>query len=171
MSAHRRRRSGAQGTARLRLRRAAGALALCAAALAAGSCAADAARPSVAGEALGIAGAQAASVLPLADGAQEASLPDGFEDEAVPLAGCEDVRADEGGGLVGFSRKGDAADALAWLRACAEEKGWTAVESGLDGCATFVKGKGRYRWMLATCTQAGDWSSVVVQYATAPEGD
>lgn len=98
--------------------------------------------------------------------ASDAGPPAGFEDEALRLEARCDVRADERNGVLGFSCAGGAAETLAALEGELRAKGWSSVSSGYEGTGSFVKEKGRYRWMFVACIDVGDWTSVVVRYTT-----
>ena len=105
------------------------------------------------------------------DGAAEATsedggdpAPEGFEDEALALAGREDVRTDASARVVGFTTQGEAAAAFEEAAAELEGKGWTQVESGMPACGTFVKRDGTYRWLFVSGVQVGKGASMVVHY-------
>lgn len=92
-----------------------------------------------------------------------ASLPVEFESEVIAADGFDEVLVAGGGSIVGLLGRGPATHVHAELCAELEEKGWTAVESGQGGTSTFVKAKGRYTWLLLSCSEAGEWVGIVVQ--------
>lgn len=88
-------------------------------------------------------------------------LPEAFSSEVGILPGAQDVRAYEGGAIVGYTVSDAADQALARLVSHMEARGWTSVPLG-DTCgATFVKQGGSCTWVLATCTQMDKVTSVV----------
>lgn len=95
-----------------------------------------------------------------------ARAPDGFEDEVLSLHGKEDTRVDERARVVGFTMAGVSEEMFQAVSCELEALGWIRVESGLPNCGTFVKEEGSYRWLFVSCVQAGESTSVVVQYAT-----
>ncbi|MBQ9043539.1 MAG: hypothetical protein IJ111_12095 [Eggerthellaceae bacterium] len=91
------------------------------------------------------------------------SAPDGFMEEIGLIAGARDLRMS--GSVVGFAVDDSGADVLEMLCAHMEQRGWTGVPFGGAEGATFLKEGGRYSWALAVCTQVGDATSVVIQFA------
>lgn len=91
------------------------------------------------------------------------SVPDEYAEEIGFMAGARDVRAS--GSVVGFVVDGACDDAYEKLCAHMELKGWAAVPISAMTGATFVKESGRYTWALATCTQVGNATSVVLRFA------
>lgn len=92
-----------------------------------------------------------------------ASLPVEFESEVIAADGFDEVLVAGGGSIVGLFGRGSAAHVHAELCAELEEKGWVAVESGQGSISTFVKAKGRYTWLLLSCSEADEWVGIVVQ--------
>lgn len=100
----------------------------------------------------------------LADaGAVQSAVPEAIEREVGFPPGARDVRVGASGQVVGYLVDGDPAPALAQLEERLGSRGWTAVPlGGLDG-ATFLKEDGEYTWALATCTQSGSATCVVIR--------
>lgn len=97
----------------------------------------------------------------VADGLE--AVPIAFLDEAGLLPGARDVRVSVDGTVVGYLLDLDADEALALLLSQMEAHGWAGVSlGGVDGY-TFLKDSGCYTWVLATCTQVGDATSVVMR--------
>lgn len=96
--------------------------------------------------------------------ASEANVPDEFSAEVGLLLGARDVRASEQGVLVvGYVVDGDCSDVARRLEAHMEARGWTGVALGKAAGATFAKSSGSCTWALATCTQVGSDTSVVMR--------
>ena len=93
----------------------------------------------------------------------DAQVPDAFAREIGFPPGAADIRVDETGTVVGYSVAEDADCALDGLKEHMESLGWTAVPLGGEKGATFVKSSGACTWALATCTQIGDGTSVVMR--------
>ena len=98
------------------------------------------------------------------------ALPLGFADEVLAVAGRDEARVDEQARVVGFSVAGADEDAFLSLADELEGNGWMRIESGSATCGSFSKSGGSYRWAFVSCVQVGEWTSVVVQYATTDEG-
>ena len=95
-----------------------------------------------------------------ADGAE---IPEALSQEVGFIAGARDIRIDASGTVIGYSVSGQSSGTLANLTEHMRALGWSSVPlGGMEG-ATFVKQDGEYTWALATCTQAGDSTSVVVR--------
>ena len=94
-----------------------------------------------------------------------APVPEGFQDEVLSLEGCEDVRVGADGAVVGFVERVGAQEAFASLRGELEDAGWMAIGSGRDDCGSFVKDKGRFTWLFASCVPSGSATSVVISIA------
>lgn len=90
------------------------------------------------------------------------AVPEGFEREVVALAGRSEVRAAAQGEVVGYVESMSADQAFSRLSDELAGKGWVAVDGGEATCGTFLKSEGRFRWLFATCTQAGDAAAVVL---------
>ena len=103
-------------------------------------------------------------------GEDNGGLPEGFEEEVLQLDGREDVRVDEGNGLVGFSCRGEVGETLRSIEEDLLMCGWESVGSGSEGWRSFVKDEGRYRWMFVECVDVGDSVSVVVRFETTGKG-
>lgn len=92
----------------------------------------------------------------------DVELPDAFSREIGLLPEARDVRVDAAGTVVGYVVSGQAEDVLADLIVHMEARAWSAVPlGGVDG-VTFVKASGSCTWALATCTQTGESTSVVI---------
>lgn len=113
---------------------------------------------------------QVANLLRQADRLEQADVPDGFEDEVMPLARCRERRCDADAHVVGFSMDAGVDESLDAVRRQLAAKGWDEVPSGVDGCSTFAKSNGRYRWAFVQCVPMGGWTSVVIRYELG-EGD
>ena len=88
-------------------------------------------------------------------------VAESFERDIGFLPGARDVRAS--GPVVGYLVDGGCDEVMEALQAHMAGRGWTCVPlGGIDG-ATFVKRSGACTWALATCTQVGDATSVVVR--------
>jgi hypothetical protein len=94
-----------------------------------------------------------------------AERSDAFAAELVSLSGRECARLDEGSRIVGWSCEGEVADAQEHLRDELSAKGWKAVDAGQEGCESFTKADGEYRWAFASFAQVGNSVSVVLQFA------
>lgn len=88
--------------------------------------------------------------------------PDGFEDELFPVAGYREVRHSADGRVVGLTAAGKPSAVFERCREQMEARGWTGIDSGQSGRATFLKEQGRYRWACLDCTEAGDDTAVVI---------
>ena len=106
---------------------------------------------------------KALDVLEEEDGSQRRKLPSGYEDEIGVPVRARDVRTSAEGSVVGYVVDGKASDALEELRAMLGAKGWSAMGLGGVEGATFAKQDSGYRWIMATCTQVADKTSVVVR--------
>ena len=96
-----------------------------------------------------------------ASSAKGGPLPELFEQEVgLPLR-SRDVRVDESGTVVGCTVDADAGEVLAGIRLEMEKRGWHEVPLGEIEGSTFVKNMGSYSWVLVTCTQVGNSTSVV----------
>lgn len=93
----------------------------------------------------------------------DAQPPGSFAAEVGFLPGARDVRVDETGSVVGYVVDGEAAGTAVALTRHMEARGWSAVSLGDVEGATFVKPDGACTWVLATCTQAGRYTSVVMR--------
>ena len=96
-----------------------------------------------------------------ADVAAAGQPPDAFLAEAGFPAGAYEVRANAYGNVVGCVVDADEDTSFDAVCEVLEAKGWRGVSlSGVTG-ATFVKQSGSLRWMLVTCTQAGEATCIV----------
>ena len=95
-----------------------------------------------------------------------ASVPGYFAEEVGLPEAYRDVRVDGTGHVVGCVVDGRADEVIASIVGRMEDRGWTAVPLGQAEGATFVKAGGACTWVLATCTQVGDSTSVVYRCAT-----
>ena len=99
----------------------------------------------------------------MASKGEEAKPPEAFSREIGFLRSAKDIRFDESRMVVGYAVEGGAQEVLSDLTAHMESRGWTTVTlGGVDG-ATFVKPSGAYTWALATCTQIGESTSIVMR--------
>ena len=80
------------------------------------------------------------------------SLPQWFDEELFSLDGCDAVRVAADGAVVGFETDVEAVQALDGIAARWPTRGWTRVDSGVQGNAAFVKGGGTCRWAWVSCT-------------------
>lgn len=87
--------------------------------------------------------------------------PTWFEEEIGVLPGAYDVRAS--GPVVGYSVQQECDEAVRLLKTHMINHGWTCVSLGSVEGATFVKDSGACTWALATCTQVGSTTSVVIR--------
>lgn len=94
-----------------------------------------------------------------------APVPDYFAEEVGLPEAYRDVRVDGTGRIVGCVVDGRADEVIAGIVGHMEDWGWTAVPLGRAEGATFVKAGGACTWVLATCTQIGDSTSVVYRCA------
>lgn len=94
-----------------------------------------------------------------------APVPDYFAEEVGLPEAYRDVRVDGTGRIVGCVVDGRADEVIAGIVGHMEDRGWTAVPLGQAEGATFVKAGGACTWVLATCTQIGDSTSVVYRCA------
>ena len=86
---------------------------------------------------------------------------DSFMAEAGVPSGAYEVRASADGSVVGCVMDADEEASLDAVRKTLSSKSWQGVLlSGVTG-ATFVKQSGGLRWILVTCTQAGQATCVV----------
>ena len=92
----------------------------------------------------------------------EAPTPAWFQREIGVLPNARDVRTD-GTSVVGFLVDGTSDEVLAALTSHMEGRGWIAVPLGEVEGATFVKQTGVCTWVLATCSQTGSVTSVVLR--------
>lgn len=88
-------------------------------------------------------------------------LPEAFSDEIGLPKGARDVRVSECGSVVGCLLEKEEEEALEIVARALSVQGWTEVPLGQVTGATFVKNGGSCTWVLVTCTQAGDETSVV----------
>lgn len=94
---------------------------------------------------------------------EAADVPRAFSEEVGFLPDARDVRASIDGAVVGYVVDSGADDALRRLIGHMQLRGWTEVPLGEVEGATFVKREGSCRWALATCTQVGAATNVVVR--------
>lgn len=99
--------------------------------------------------------------------AKGASIPQVFSEEVGFLPDACDIRANADGSVVGYAVPHDCADALDLLVEQMETAGWATVSLGEVEGATFMKREGSCHWALATCTQVGSSTSVVVRSVVA----
>lgn len=92
-------------------------------------------------------------------------LSDAFQREIGIVAGGRDVRMASNGLVVGYVCAGEAESVMEELADHMAERGWTRVPLGGVCGATFMKGEGAFTWVLVTCTQVGDVTSVVIRSA------
>ena len=100
--------------------------------------------------------------------AQEAGgpLPSSYSQEVGLLEGARDIRVSGRGDVVGYLVAGECAGVLADMSRHMELRGWTTVPLGDVQGATFVKTQGECTWILVSCTQVGEMTSVVTRSAT-----
>ena len=92
-----------------------------------------------------------------------------FAEEAGFPPGAQEQRANADGAVVSCVLSVDEGAALDAVVETLGAKGWTGVPlQGVAG-ATFVKQSGRLRWMLVTCTQVGEATSVVYRLDAVSE--
>ncbi|MBQ3106974.1 MAG: hypothetical protein IJC51_05890 [Eggerthellaceae bacterium] len=95
------------------------------------------------------------------------SVPSWFHEEVMSLDGCENVRAWESDCvIVGFTVPRPMEEAVREIATGLNEKGWKAVESGVDAVRTFVKDEGACAWVAVSCVEVAGEVSVVVQCAS-----
>ena len=99
--------------------------------------------------------------------ASTANIPAAFLDEVGLLSGARDIRASDDGTVVGYAVDLDAGDAFARLSEHMAARGWKAVPLEQGTGATFVKEGGRCTWALATCTETGTATSIVIRSVIA----
>ena len=90
-------------------------------------------------------------------------VPQAFADEVGVLPGARDIRVDDAGLVVGYVVDGKAESVLAALDEHMRGNGWTCVSLGGRVGTTYLKDAGRCRWVLATCTQVDESTSVVMR--------
>lgn len=84
-----------------------------------------------------------------------------FLEEIGFLPNARDVRWS--GSVAGYVVDDESAAVFGQLRLHMQRRGWRCVPLGdVDG-ATFLKGFGQCSWALATCTQVGEATSVVIR--------
>lgn len=98
--------------------------------------------------------------------ADRVAVPDEFSSEVGLLPDAHDVRSNEDGSVVGCVVEMPEEAAFRLLADHMERKGWSAVPLGVENGATFMKGEGCCTWVLATCTQVGNETSIV--YRSVP---
>ncbi len=102
---------------------------------------------------------------------QVADTSDGvLSEELVSISGRSGARFDESAQVAGWLCEGSVADVLTQVQEEFERKGWASCEnnqeeSNQEGCLSFSKSQGTYRWAFVTGTQVGSSVSVVVRYA------
>lgn len=98
----------------------------------------------------------------------EMVLPADFIEEVGVCRGCSDIRISElqTCGVVGFVVSSPVQDVYDSFHDQLVEKGWTCTDSGIEGCGSFSKASGAYRWLFVSCVGVEGVTSVVVQYAT-----
>lgn len=89
---------------------------------------------------------------------------DAFAGELISLSGRDCARLDEDSRIAGWSYEGKVADAQEHLRNELAAKGWKAVDAGYEGCESFTKADGEYRWASASFAQVGNSVSVVLRF-------
>ncbi len=94
-------------------------------------------------------------------------VPSAFISEIGFLDGARDVRVSDGGAVVGYVMEGDAQEVLEQLNRHMEAAGWAGVALGDRWGATYVKNEGACTWALASCTQVGAATSVVVRWVAS----
>lgn len=93
--------------------------------------------------------------------AEEDHLPGVFLQEGGFPADAYELRSDASGMVVGCSLDAPRNEALAAVCDVLAAKGWACVPLQGTGGAAFMKQEGQLRWMLVTCIQVGDSTSVV----------
>ena len=96
-----------------------------------------------------------------------AAAPTWFSEELFFPEGAIESFASEEGSVLGFVYPGSAASRAQAIAEALVERGWLGVPSGVEGCATFVKGGGLCRWAMVSCTDVSGRASVVVQVGRA----
>jgi hypothetical protein len=91
------------------------------------------------------------------------ALPPAFANEIGLLPSARDVRMNEDGSVIGYVVDCNADKARSQLLERMGSNGWTAVELDQAYGTTFVKTSGDLTWALATCTQVGSSTSVVIR--------
>ena len=92
---------------------------------------------------------------------EDAQPPAAFAREVGLPADCRNVHVDASGTVVGCTVAGTAEDAAAGVRERMTSLGWAEVGLGAVEGATYVKEGGTYSWVLVTCTQVGDATTIV----------
>lgn len=88
-------------------------------------------------------------------------VPAWFLEEIGFMPNARDVRW--GTSVMGYVVDGESAAVLEQLCLRMQLRGWRCVPLGDVGGATFLKDVGQCTWALATCTQVGDATSVVIR--------
>lgn len=96
-----------------------------------------------------------------------ADVPPWFREEVLPLADVEELRANDEWSVVGFASDRSCEEELAWAQEHLRERGWSLVQSGMEGAVSAVKEGGRASWLLFSCRSVGGKTCVVVQVAAA----
>ena len=95
------------------------------------------------------------------DGESGTALPDGFEDVGLSFASDVSLVSD-GEHLIGAVISEDSETVFNELSADLIAAGWIAVESGMDGVGSFVRGEGTYTWLALACYGVGEITGVVI---------
>ena len=93
--------------------------------------------------------------------AEDSHLPGLFLQESGFPSDAYELHSDASGMVVGCSLDAPRNEALAAVCDVLAANGWACVPLQGTGGAVFVKQEGRLRWMLVTCLQIGDSTSVV----------
>ena len=88
-------------------------------------------------------------------------IPESFSREIGFPAQSHDWRADSSGAVFGCIAAGAPEEVSAAIERDLSERGWAKVDLGGLAGATYVKDEGACAWVLVTCTQVGDSTSVV----------
>ena len=92
---------------------------------------------------------------------EEGQPPDAFVQEGGFPAGAYELHSDASDMVVGCSLNAPKEKAFAAVCDVLAAKGWLCAPLRGTGGAVFVKQEGELRWMLVTCIQVGESTSVV----------
>lgn len=90
-------------------------------------------------------------------------VPAWFAEELFALSDMREVMANDAWTVVGFTLTGSAEQAFDEVSSRLAEKGWQGLESGVSGITTFFKEGGAVQWVMVSCTQVGEETSVVLR--------
>lgn len=90
-------------------------------------------------------------------------LPPDFENEVVDLKDFSEVCISSDASVIGFLSPKDVKSTQAFCTDSLTTKGWTEIESGQEGIASYIRADERYSWILLSCTVVGEDTAVVLR--------